>query len=179
MLFIESCNGNGFDFFHPQTFDLQTVNGITRVDFPINEYIIALLMKLLGSTSFAIFRLYTLTVSIVGLVYLYLLTKKITESEIKSWLVVFFVFLAPVFVYYQDGFIPTIPALSFSFIAYYYFYSYKESGTKKTFFISVLFFLLAALIRMPFVIFLLGILAQQFWVAIVKRKINLLGHPCG
>ena len=37
---------NGFDFFHPATFNLQTLEGITRVDFPINEFIVAISMKL-------------------------------------------------------------------------------------------------------------------------------------
>ena len=36
---------NGFDFFHPQTFNLITVDGITRVDFPIHEYLVAIIMK--------------------------------------------------------------------------------------------------------------------------------------
>src|SRR5580693_7407425 len=51
---------NGFDFFHPQTFNWMVQGGITRVDFPINEYIIAIMMKLLGTTSYAVFRIYTL-----------------------------------------------------------------------------------------------------------------------
>ena len=39
---------NGFDFFHPATFNLQTLEGITRVDFPINEFIVAISMKIFG-----------------------------------------------------------------------------------------------------------------------------------
>ena len=42
---------NGMDFFHPCTYNLQTIGGITRVDFPINEYIVALIMKVSGSRS--------------------------------------------------------------------------------------------------------------------------------
>src|SRR5438067_11466151 len=39
---------NGLDFFHPQTFNLITTNGITQVDFPIHDYLVALMMKLTG-----------------------------------------------------------------------------------------------------------------------------------
>ncbi len=163
---------NGFDFFHPCTFNLQTISGITRVDFPINEYIVAVLMKLFGSTSPAIFRIYTLTISIIGLVYLYLLSKKTTASEIKSFVIVFFVSLSPLYVYYQAGFIPSVPAIAFIFIAYYYYFSYKENQIKKYFFISIIFFLLAALIRIPFLLFLVAVLANQFWSFIKQRKIN-------
>ncbi len=163
---------NGFDFFHPATFNLQTIQGITRIDFPVNEYIVALLMKLFGTTAPIVFRLYTLLVSIIGLVYLYLLAKKITSSELKSWLIVLFVFLSPVYVYYQAGFLPGIPAISCVFIAYYYFYLYKNNSAAKHFLISILFFTLAALMRMPFVIFLFAIVLQQGWMSVMKREVN-------
>jgi hypothetical protein len=152
---------NGFDLFHPATFNLQTVEGITRVDFPINEFIVAIIMKITGSTGPVIFRLYTLCVSITGLVYLYLHTKKISSSEIKAWLVVMFVFFSPIYTYYQAGFIPSIPAIASVFAGYYYFFSYKETTIKRQFYVAILFFLLAALMRLPFVIFLFAVFLQQ------------------
>ena len=163
---------NGFEFMHPQTFNWMVKDGITRVDFPINEYIIAVLMKILGTTSFVVFRVYTLILSLIGLIYLYLLSKKITKSEIKSWLVVFFVFLSPIYVYYQDGFIPTLPALSFIFIAYYHLFLYMENKAKKHFIISILFFTLAALVRMPFIILMLATSLQLGLAYIKERKIS-------
>lgn len=163
---------NGFDFFHPETFNQMTVNGITRVDFPINDYIVAIFMKLFGTTAPIVFRTYTLLLSIVGLIYLYLLAKKITASEIKSLLLVLFVFLSPIYMYYQDGFIPTIPALSFTFIAYYYYFSYSTTENKKQFCLAILFFALAALVRMPFVIFLMSVLAQQAFLTLKLKRIK-------
>lgn len=162
---------NGFDLFHPATFNLQTVEGITRVDFPINEFIVALLMKVFG-TSPVIFRVYTLCVSITGLVFLYLLAKKISASELKARFVVLFVFFSPVYSYYQAGFIPSIPAIACVFIAYYYFFSYKENALKKHFYLAVLFLLLAALMRLPFVVFLFAVFLQQLFMIIRERKIK-------
>lgn len=73
---------NDFDFFHPQTWVLNkqfpsdfkkaSPNSITAVDFPVNEYIIALLMKLLGTTNPGVFRLYILFCSFAGLLFLFL-----------------------------------------------------------------------------------------------------------
>ena len=163
---------NGFDFFHPATFNLQTVEGITRVDFPINEFIVALLMKLFGTTAPIVFRVYTLCISVFGLTYLYLLSKKITASEIKSWLIVLFVFFSPVYFYYQIGFIPSIPAIACLFAAYYYFFSYKESQNKKQFLIAIVFFLMAALMRFPLIIFLTAICLQQGWMMLREKKIK-------
>ncbi|MGZ4035132.1 MAG: hypothetical protein ACXVPU_02410 [Bacteroidia bacterium] len=164
---------NGFDFFHPATFNLQTINGITRVDFPINEYFVAIFMKLSGTTSPAVFRAYTLVVSLIGLIFLFLMTKKITSSELKAWIVTFFVFLSPVYVYYQDGFIPSIPAIAYIFIGYYYFFSYKEDNRKINFFISIFFMLLAALMRMPFLIFLLAIIFQELFIGIKNKQFKI------
>lgn len=164
---------NGFDIFHPATFNLQTVDGITRVDFPLSEFIVALIMKIAGSTAPAIFRIYNLCVSIGGLVCLYLLAKKMSGSEIKSWIVVLFVFFSPVYAYYQAGFIPSIPAIAAVFAGYYYFFSYKENALKKHFYFAVIFFLLAALLRLPFVIFLFAILLQQLFMFLKQRILKL------
>jgi len=162
---------NGFDVFHPATFNLQTVDGITRMDFPLNEFVVAILMKIFGTTAPFVFRIYMLCVSIIGLVFLYLLAKKITASELKSWIVVAFVFLSPLYTYYQTGFIPCVPAIAFVFIAYYFFYNYKSEGKKKDFFISIFFFFLAAMIRFPFFVFIFGLLLQQIYWAFQQRKI--------
>ncbi len=160
---------NGFDIFHPATFNLQTVDGITRMDLPLNEFMAALLMKIFGTSPF-VFRMYTLCVSITGLAFLYLLAKRLTESELKSWLVIAFVFFSPLYAYYQAGFIPCVPAISFVFIAYYYFYSYKMEGKKKHFYLSLLFFFLAAMIRLPFFIFLFAFFLQQGYSVIKQKK---------
>lgn len=155
---------NGFDLFHPATFNLQTVNGITRVDFPLNEFIVAIIMKLVGVTAPVIFRMYTLCMSLIGLSFLYLFAKRISGSGLKAAIVVLFVFFSPVYEYYQAGFIPSVPAIAFAFAGYYYFFRYKENAVSKYFYLCVSFFLLAALIRLPFVIFLFSILLQQIFI---------------
>ncbi|HLC83961.1 MAG TPA: hypothetical protein VJI69_09025 [Bacteroidia bacterium] len=164
---------NGFDVFHPATFNLQTVDGITRMDFPLNEFIVAILMKIFGTIAPVVFRIYMLCVSIIGLTFLYLLAKKITSSELKSWIVVAFVFLSPLYTYYQAGFIPCVSAISFIFIAYYFFYNYKMEGKKKQFYLAVFFFLLAGMIRMPFFIFLIALAFQQSYIALKQKKVAL------
>lgn len=164
---------NGFDFFHPATYNLQTIHGITRVDFPINEFIVAILMKLFGTTAPVVFRVYTLCISIFGLTYLYLFSKKVTSSEIKSGLIVLFVFFSPVYFYYQVGFIPSIPSIACLFAAYYYYFSYKESQSKKQFFLAIVFLLLSALMRFPFIIFLVGVALQQGWMYLKEKKLRV------
>jgi hypothetical protein len=131
---------NGFDFFHPATYNLLTKNGITQVDFPINEFAVAILMKIFGSSSPAIFRLYDLCYGIIGLIFLFQLTKKITGSEWKSYVAVIFLFSSPVYAYYQAGFLPSIPALANVIIGFYFFYVYFKSRNNKIFHLSIFFF---------------------------------------
>ncbi len=160
------------DLFHPCTYNLQTIEGVTRVDLPINEYIVAIIMKISGSTSPAIFRIYTLSISIAGCLFLYLLSLKIIRSEIKSWTIVLIAFLSPVYTYYQAGFLPSVPAISFVFIGYYYYYTFIETGKRKQLYFSLFFILLAALIRIPFVIYLVALLAHTLWASPKKRKMS-------
>lgn len=119
---------NGFDFFHPQTYCLnpqfapekatekstaywsvfpKSPKGITAVDFPIHAYIVAGLMKLLDTRSPAIYRMYMLLLSLVGLFYLFKTILLATRSFAKGLFVILFVLLAPTYGYYAVGFLPS------------------------------------------------------------------------
>lgn len=153
---------NHFDIFHPATYNLLTVNGITQVDFPINEWVIALLMKLSHHTSPIIFRTYTLCYSYIGLYFLFLLAKDVTQSAWKSVVMVLFVYTSPVYTYYQAGFLPSIPAFANVIIGFYFFNKFCSSKKDKHLFLSVGFLTLAALVRLPYIIFLIGVCLQIF-----------------
>ena len=75
---------NGFNLFKPETLVynhqfptnwLRPSNStITAVDFPIHEYMVAIIMTIVNSTAPLVFRLYTLLYSFVGLFFLYKLS---------------------------------------------------------------------------------------------------------
>ena len=173
---------NHFDFFHPVTYNLnpqfpgnfQQVNasGITPADFPIHHFVAALIMKISGGANPWCFRLYVLFYSIVGLFFLYKLSYLQIKQRALSIFVVIFASTSPVFVYYQAGFIPSIPSLSNLFIALYFYFKNRESNRIKDFFLSILFFTLAALSRTPFSIFLIAMAGQELWYFIKYRKFN-------
>jgi hypothetical protein len=163
---------NGFDFFHPKTYNLLTVDGITRVDFPIHEYIVALLMKITGLHEPVIFRLYMLVYAIAGLVFLFRLCNLFTTTFYKNLFVVIFLFLSPVYLYYADGFLPSIPSLSNVFIGYYFYFRYKKSSVQKDFTLAIFFLTLAALARLPFFIFLFAVCCQQVLGYFKDKKIS-------
>jgi len=172
---------NHFDFFHPQTFNLnpdfaKTTYGIptaiTAVDFPIHEYIIALLMNITGSSSPEIFRLYMLLYGCVGVFFLFLFVKKLTGSTLAAFTMAIFTFTCPVLCYYQDGFLPSTTSLASIFIGIYFYYSYLTSGKKKYFYYGLAFLTLAALCRIPFTIFLLAAGFTELFTSFRRRNWN-------
>lgn len=138
---------NGFDFFHPETYNLnpqfpakkplEEEQGITRVDFPVHDFLVSVLMKLFGTEAPGVFRMYILIYSLVGLLFLFMLSQEMGAGFFGGALVLVFAFSAPVFTYYQAGFLPTIPSLANLFIGACFLFRYTSrnhgglSGTSR------------------------------------------------
>lgn len=175
---------NHFDFFHPETYVLNpqfpgnfqqiTETGITAADFPVHHFIAALIMKVSGGVHPWCFRLYTLIYSFAGLFFLYKLSVLLIKNKILSTFIVIFTATSPVFVYYQAGFLPSIPSLANLFIALYFYFNYRKLKNTKHFIISIAFLTLAALGRTPFVIFLIALAGQEIIYSLKNRRINLM-----
>ncbi len=161
---------NGFNFFTPQTYNLATINGITGVDFPINEYLIALLMKLFNNNNPAIFRIYNLIIAVIGYWVLYKYVFNKTKQIWKGLFVVAFSFTIPIITYYQCGFLPTSSSFSFSIIGLCYYFYFLKNGKNKFLCIAVLFLTLASLCRTPFVIYLFAVVLQQIYFQIKNKQ---------
>lgn len=172
---------NGFDFFHPQTFvlnkqfpgdfKLPSENSITAVDFPIHEFFIAGLMKVFSTSNPIVFRLYILLYSLVGLFFLYKSAYLLTNSFSKSLLVFLFAASSPIYMYYQSGFLPSIPSISNAAIGLFFLIRYFKSNSIKIFYCSVAFFTLASLSRTPFAIYLIALICFCVLILINKKKI--------
>jgi hypothetical protein len=159
---------NGMDLFHPQTYVLFPLpggsqdipKGITAADFPVHPYLAACLMKLTGYFHPVVFRTLSFLLSLTGLLFFFFALKRYSNSV---WLAVtgmcFFLF-QPTFAYYQDGFIPSIHAFSHYLIGLFFLSDYFSKRKNKTlnFALAILFFTIAALTRLPYLIHLLAIL---------------------
>lgn len=158
-------HNNGFDFLHPETliYNKQfpnlwmTDNGttVTSVDFPIHVYIAALLMNLFGTTAPWVFRIWTLAVSLVGLWFLFLLCRRITGNLTKSLTVVCVAVTSPVYAYYFNGFLPSMPSLALVFGGLWAYIAYLQEKKLKYWHLAIASLALATLIRtsqaVPFV----------------------------
>jgi len=162
---------NGFDLFHPETmvYNKQfpswwkepSATTITSADFPIHEYIVAMLMKLFGTTSPWVFRFWTLLWATIGLLFVYRIAFWATKKFTKSLFVTFLTLCSPVFLYYSNGFLPSIPALTMGIIGLWFYLRYYESRTLRHFHLSIAFLTLALLMRTTFAIELIAILCFE------------------
>jgi hypothetical protein len=162
---------NDLDFFHPQTYNLNvqfpakhpiSMEGVTAVDFPIHEYVIAIIMKATHCTQPFVFRLYSLLYSCIGLFFLFKICELFNDENFwLNLLVVAFVFTAPVYTYYMFGFIPSTTSFANLFMGFYFYYRYQKQNQIKDFYRSIFFIAIAALSRTPFAIFLIAVSIQQ------------------
>lgn len=162
---------NGFDFFHPQTmiYNKQfpgwwaeaSESTVTSVDFPIHEYVAAMLMRLFGTSPW-VFRLWTLILSLVGLFFLYKIAFSLTNDWLKSVFATFIALSAPVYAYYMNGFLPGVPALSLGIVGLWFYIEFTKSNDRLSYFnFSVAFMTLAMLIRTTFAIELVAVLCFE------------------
>lgn len=171
---------NGGDFFHPQTYVMNNQfpgefmvpreTTITSVDFPIHDYAVFLVMRIAQSTAPWCFRLYVLLYSIVGLYFLYKLAALFRPGLSRGLFAVLFALSSPVFLYYQAGFLPTIPSLANAMIGLYCFVYFLKTDRRNYFYLCLFFVTLAALARLPFAILLVAIACfEAFYVLKNKR----------
>ena len=163
---------NDFDLLHPETFiynkqfphwwNHASETTITAVDFPLHEYVVALLMNAVGFTSPWVFRLSTFVVAMLGMFFLYKIAFKITDDWIKSVFVGIMAMTSPVYAYYFAGFIPGVPALSFAIAGLYFYLKHLDEGERcKYFSISMALVGVAVLMRMSFAILLVAIVCFE------------------
>lgn len=172
---------NGGDLFHPQTYVLNNQfpgefmiprnTTITSVDFPIHDYIVSFIMRIAHSTEPWCFRLYTLLYAIIGLYFLYRLVVLFTGSITRALFVVLFALSSPVFLYYEAGFLPTIPSLANCLIGVYYFFNYIHTNRRKFFYVAILFISLAAMARLPFAIILVAMSCFESYQVYKNKRV--------
>jgi hypothetical protein len=178
---------NGLNFFEPETYiyNKEFPENFTRVwsttktavEFPIHDYIPAVIMKITGHVSPFWFRFYVLLYSLVGLYFLYKIALFWTNNRWWAIFVTLFAALSPVFVFYQGNFLPTIPSMANVIIGLYFYLRFIDKERLRWLLWALFFLALAGLSRMPFSIYLIAILGVELLKSIEYKKfrwINIL-----
>ena len=133
------------------------------------EFLVAILMKITGVTSPWIFRSCTLLIAVIGMFYLYKLAFLLTNDWIKSLLVTAVAMTSPVYAYYFNGFIPSIPAFTFAIIAMYCYVKYININKLYYFICAMIFITLSLLTRTSFAVIYVALLGFEF-LRIIRKE---------
>lgn len=142
---------NGFRFFEPQVFNLNSTDGKAACEFPILYYCTALLYMLFGEKEF-ILRLLTLGISTLGFVYLFRMLQLILKDNLYAFAFSFLFLSSTVLLYYSINFLPDAAALGFTFIGWYYFFRFQHERKAKQVYSFFACFLFASLLKATYFI---------------------------
>ena len=142
---------NGFEFANQKYHLNGGGSGRKLTECPILYYFIANLYRLFGVHDW-IFRGTSILIVFFGFFALSRLTFKIVENKFISFIFPFFLFASPTVAYYSPNFLPNMPAFGFILIALYFIGKYFETKKLKFHYASMLFFLLAGLLKITSII---------------------------
>ena len=149
----------GGSFFATQTNALianDCTTDVTVVEFPLIYLIISVFYRIFGVHEFW-FRFVQTVIGFMGLVYLFRLSFHFTRNWFAAAFVPLVIFTSPIYAFYLSGFIPDAVALSLTFGGFWYFLRFSENGRRRTWLLSMLFFLLAGLTKTSSLLPYLGI----------------------
>lgn len=143
---------NGFHFFQPQVFNLQSEEGKAACEFPLLYYIAALLYQLFGEKEFVL-RSITLIIASSGFFYLFRLLSVLLENLFYALAFTFLFISSTVLLYYTNNFLPDASALGFTLIGWYFFFSFFSRREKRKALVAgFIFFSLASLLKVTYFI---------------------------
>lgn len=138
---------------------------------PLLYYLVAFLWKIFGYHEF-IYRLLDVTLAFAGLYSLFKLTKEILQDGAWALFVSLLLFTSPIFAVYANNFLTDVPALSFGLIAWYFFVRYYKTKRLRSFYIFILFFLLAGLTKITALFSFIPLIVIFLWELFNRNKSN-------
>lgn len=138
---------------------------------PLLYYLVAFLWKIFGYHEF-IYRLLDVTLAFAGLYSLFKLTKEILQDGVWALFVSILLFTSPIFAVYANNFLTDVPALSFGLIAWYFFVRYYKTKRLRSFYIFILFFLLAGLTKITALFSFIPLIVIFLWELFIRNKSN-------
>lgn len=149
--FVQQFANNGFDFLHPQLFNLDNPESRAACEFPVIYYLTAFLYKFFGS-DYLYLKLINLIILYSGVFYLFRTINLLLKNRMLSILIALIPFSSTIFNYYSFNYLPDSAALGFSFIGYYFMFLFIESKRRTDLLKSTILFTFAGLLKPIFFI---------------------------
>lgn len=150
-----------YNYKYPEDWKRKKLSTTTSVDFPIHQFIPAVVMKITGNESQIISRIYIYLYSLFGIFFLFKLSNLLVENKILALFPVLILIYSPLFVYYQNGFMPSIPSFSNFVIGTYFYIKFIRSDRQKYWILVLIFLSLAVLARTSYLFLYFSILGVE------------------
>jgi hypothetical protein len=175
---------SGMHFFHPQTNNLTSDNDTTSYtatsEIPILYYFVAILYKIFGYHDF-IYRILNTLIFLCGLFFLFKTLYYLLDNFFWSSTITLFFFTSPILVYYGNNFLTDSSAFAFVLVAWYFFIQFYQSNSQRSFYLSMLFFLIAGSFKIFALISFASIsivfIAELLGISRYRGKSKLFSKP--
>lgn len=147
----------------------QSESNIVRFEFPLMQWSIAMVVK---STSkhIIIVRLCMFAISLMSLLAMFKVVKKFYNSDFLAHASVWMLSFSPVFFYQSLNPLPDLLAFCFALWFIYFFLKSESTASRKNIFLMSIFLCLAALCKLPFILF--GMMPFSSFLMRIKPKNN-------
>ena len=142
--------------------------GITGMEFPLTNYLVAITYHIFGFNNISS-RYLILAFSFVAIAFCFLLFKKIFDDKFYGLCAALLMIFSPLFCYYSFAVLPEVPSLAFLFISLFYLNKWDQENKNKYFTRFVIAFCLAGLMKISAIV----ILPYVFIILLRKRKFIL------
>lgn len=143
-------------------------SGITGMEFPLTNYLIAFTYHIFGFNNISS-RYLILAFSFIAIAFCFLFFKEIFQDKFYGLSAALMLIFSPLFCYYSFAVLPEVPSLAFLLISLFYLHKWNQENKSKHFTLFVIAFCLAGLIKISAII----VLPYALILLLKKRKLTL------
>lgn len=156
-------------FFKPELYNLKNIDGKAACEFPITYYLTSLLYFVFGKNTLILKLLHLIIVG-TGLFFVFRLSFHLLQDYFYASAITLFLFTSTVFNDYSFNYLPDAPALGFTFLGWYFCFRYLNNPHNNTLVTSLIFFVLAGLIKVTYLINPLSIFSLALLAILFPKK---------
>ena len=142
--------------------------GITGMEFPLTNYLIAITYHVFGFNNISS-RYLILAFSFIAIAFCFLFFKRIFYDKFYGLCAALLMIFSPLFCYYSFAVLPEVPSLAFLLISLFYLNKWDQENKNKYITIFAIAFCLAGLMKISAIV----ILPYALILLLRKRKLTL------
>ncbi len=142
MAMVNNYKENKLPFFQPETYNLQSEQGKCAGEFPVLYFIAAKF----SNPAYAM-RVIDSFIFILGIFAVFFIAFYFLQDELLALLPSLLLFTSPLLVFYGNNFLSDVPALSFAYIGWAFFFYSEGRKSKVIFLLALVFFVFSVLLK--------------------------------